>query len=117
MGLVLAQASAFPPAEEGRPQLVPIMETSVGGSFPPQALSPSLRPFCPSLMGEGEVGEALGVHVSPPSELQPVSGSLHISMREDIASGLKIGRCSTLSEGERKGGRTGAGRSPICFAD
>ena len=50
------------------------------------------------------MGEAFGAPVSSLREHEPVSGSPHISMRECIASGLKIGHCSDSDRGrEQKG--------------
>lgn len=126
MELVPAQASAFPFAGEEGPWLViPIMEASIsyslllctGGRLPSQALS-SLSPLCPILVGEEfrRVGEAFGVPVSPLSDHQPVPGSPHISTRERIASGLKIGHCSESVRGrEEEGWGWGMEEASICF--
>lgn len=73
MGLLLAQASAFPFAEEGNQKLIiPAREASVrytlfpcmGSRLPPQALSSS-NPLCPSQERKGRrVGCTSGVLIS-----------------------------------------------------
>ena len=71
--------------------------------------SPLGTPSVPSSWErDRRVGEAFGVPASPLSEHQPVSGNPHISRRECISRGLKIGHCSHSVDSV--GGREQKGR-------
>lgn len=64
------------------------------------------------------MGAAFSALVSPVSEHQPVSRSPHVSTRECIASGLKIGHCSDSMRGkEEKGWEWKTVGASICFVD
>lgn len=127
MGLVLAEASALPLAEEGSPQLVIVSWKPL--SVPPAPApgrvsllrpSPSCTPYAPFSWERKDerVGKGFSVPVAALSEHQPVSGSPHISTREYTASGLKIGHGSDSIRGrEEKGWGSGMDGASICFVD
>lgn len=102
MRLAFRQASAFASMEEGSLHLTchgsqnPILPTPPQGEHaPPQVhSSPDSSAAFSWERRDGQVGIALRVPVLPWSEHQLLLGSPHVSMREHIASSLKIGHCS-----------------------
>lgn len=88
--------------KEARSQFLLWKPASEGATL----LRPSPPPCAPSAPFSWErkdtVGEAFREHVSPLNEHRPVSRSPHVSTREYIASGLKIGRCSDCIRGREE---------------